>query len=151
MDRGFRKIPGPGQGAGEPLRYAPTRLAFQQFCIPIRDVDGIEKWHPFLVAGHAKGFLHEWRPLRLERLAYERHAGLVRGPAAFAMIALVARAHDIFPNRRPALGARHDVVEIKLLARQALAAVLAGAFVAGVNVIAAKTYLALGHAIVGDQ
>ena len=43
------------------------------------------------------------------------------------------------------------MIEIEFLAWQPPAAVLASAFIAGVDVIAAKAHLTLGHAVVGDE
>ena len=45
----------------------------------------------------------------------------------------------------------NDMIEIEFLARQSPAAVLAGAFIAGVDIIAAEAHLALGHAVVAHQ
>ena len=73
-------------------------LLFKQLGIPIGDINRVEERHPFLVAGHAEGFLHERRPLRFKWLANQRHVRLMGRPTAFAMIALMARADDIFPN-----------------------------------------------------
>ena len=75
----------------------------------------------------------------------------MRGATPFAMIALVAGTDDILPNRCAALGAGNDMIEIELLARQPPTAVLASALIAGVDVIAAKTDLSLGHPVVSDE
>ena len=100
------------------LAMMPARsLSFEQFGVPVGHVDGVEKWHPFFVTGHAKGLLNEWRPLWLKRSSHQSHVRLVRRPSAFAMVTLVTGAHDIFPNRSATLGARDDVVEIELMAR----------------------------------
>ena len=67
------------------------------------------------------------------------------------MVALVTGTDDVFPNRSAALGAGHDMIEIKFLARQALPTVLTCAFVAGVNVVATKTDLSFGDAVISHQ
>ena len=126
-------------------------LIFQQLGVPIGNIDGIEKGHPFLVAGHAEGFLHERRPLRFKRFTYQRHTGLVWGSTAFVVVALMTRADDVLPNRGAALGAGYDMVEIEFLTWPAPATILTGAFVTGVNIIAAKTDLAFRDAVIGHQ
>ena len=49
------------------------------------------------------------------------------------------------------MGAGNNVVEIELLPWQAPAAVLAGAFITGINVIPAKAHLPLRYAVVAHQ
>lgn len=127
------------------------KLRFDQFRIPVGDVDRIEKRHPFFVPRHTKGLLHEGRPLGLERFSDKRHIGLLGRPATLASIAFVAGANDIFPDRGATLGARDDMVEIQLLPRQAPAAILTCAFVARVNIVTAKAHLALGNPVIAHQ
>jgi hypothetical protein len=93
------------------------KLLFQKLGVPVRNVGGIEKRHPFLITGHAKRLLHKWRPLGFERFSYERHMGLLRRPAAFAPVTVVAGTDHILPGRSAILGARHDMIEIQLVPR----------------------------------
>src|SRR5580704_4639130 len=79
------------------------------------------------------------------------HPGFVGRAAAFAPIAVMARAYDVLPRRHPSARARDDVVEIQLGARQFLVTILAGVAVARENVEARETHVALGHAFVGRQ
>ena len=127
------------------------KLLFEELGVSIGDIDSVEKGHPFPVPRHAESLLHERRPLRFEGPSDERHIGLVRRPAAFAAIALVTGANDILPNRCATLRAGHDVVKVEVVAGQAPAAVLAGAFVTGIDIVAAEADLSFGHAIVADQ
>ncbi len=58
----------------------------------------------------------------------------LRKPIAFARITWDARADDVLPCRRPSSIARHDVIEIQLVALKNLAAILAGVFVTLENI-----------------
>jgi len=95
--------------------HREIKLFFKQLCVPIRDVNGVQKGHPFSIARHTKSLLHEWRPLRLKWLSHQRHGGLVRRPATLAAIAFMTRAHHVLPSRGAALGAGNDVVEIEVM------------------------------------
>ncbi len=87
----------------------------------------------------------------LNRISLKQHASLLRCPAAFAPIALVAGADHVLPNRYAALGTRNYVIEIEFLARQPPAAVLASQLIAGIDIKAAEANLAFGHAVVAHQ
>ena len=68
--------------------------------------------------------------------ANEAHACLVREPVRLARITFYTRANNIFPGRLAAVVTRDDMVEIQLLARESLSAVLTLVLVALENVIA---------------
>src|SRR5688500_9661391 len=125
IGRSPRTWPEPSGGVTRYGASATLKLHFKQFSVPVGNVDGVKEGHPFLVARHAESFLHEGRPLRLERFPHERHIGLVGSSAALAPVAFVAGTDDVSPNGCAALGARNNVVEIEFLPRQAPAAVLA--------------------------
>jgi len=127
------------------------KLFFQKFGIPVGDIDGIEEWDPFPVAGQAERFLHKWRPFWLERLSREGHSRLLWRPAPLAAITLMTRTDDVFPGRGAALRTGNDVIEIQFLSRQSSATVLARAFVSRVNVISAKANLSFGYPVVAHQ
>ena len=136
-------------------KYCPRavlgRLTFQKLGIPVRRVDGIKKWCPFLIARKAEGFLHEGCPLGADRKASQEHAGLMRCAPALAAIALMAGADHVLPNGYAALRTGDDVIEIEFLARQSPVAVLAGQFVARIDIKTAEANLAFGHSVVGHQ
>src|SRR5208337_5271843 len=79
------------------------------------------------------------------------HPGFVGGAATLAAIAVMARAYDVLPRGHPAARARDNVVEIQLCPWQFLVAVLAGVAVAGEDVEARESHVALGHALVRGQ
>src|SRR6266496_1804619 len=139
------------RGRASPARGRRIKLFFKKFGVPVRNVDRIEKGHPFLVAGHAERFLHEWRPLRFKRSPYERHVSLLWGPAPLAAVTLVTGADNVFPGRGAILRARNHMVEIQLMPRQPPAAILTNTLIAGINVVTAETHLPLRNAIVSNQ
>lgn len=49
------------------------------------------------------------------------------------------------------MGSGDNVVQVEFVPRPSLAAILAGALIAGIDVISAKANLALGHPIITDQ
>src|SRR5208283_3206180 len=79
------------------------------------------------------------------------HPGFVRRAATLAAIAVMARAYDVLPRGHPATRARNNVVEVELGARQFLVAILAGVAVAGEDVEARESHVALGDALVRRQ
>ena len=83
----------------------------------------------------SKGDLNEWSPLRPLGFADQAHVRLARKPVAFARIARNTRANHVFPSRRPAPVARHDMIQIKLTPIEEVAAVLAGVLVPQVDVL----------------
>ena len=66
-----------------------------------------------------------------------------RKPVAFPRIARDARANHIFPSRRSAPVARHDMIQIQVAPIEQLAAVLAGVLVALEYVVAREFYFLL--------
>ena len=132
------------------IKQVKIKLFFEKLGVPVGDVDGIQKGHPFLVAGHAKGFLHKRCPLRLNRPSHERHIGLVRRPTTLAAVTIMTGTNDILPHRHTTLGARQNMVEIQLVPRQSPAAVLTGTFIPSVNVVAAETDLSFGYTVIAD-
>jgi len=84
---------------------------------------------PEIVLGRSKRDLHKGPPLRSLRLSNQAHVGFARKPIAFARIARNTRANHVFPSRRPAPVARHDVIQIKITSIEELATLLAGVLV----------------------
>src|SRR5215467_13737552 len=130
---------------------AAIKLLFQKLGIPVGSVDGIKERHPLFVAGQTEGFLHERRPLWLYRLSGQNHSRLLGCSTPFSAVTFVAGADHVLPNGCASLGARDYMVEIQFLAWKSAAAILARAFIPGVNIIAAEADLALGHSIVAYQ
>jgi hypothetical protein len=127
------------------------KLFFEKLGVPVRYVNAVQKRNPFLVPRHAEGLLHERGPLRLQRSPEQRHAGLLRGSTAFAAIAVVTRTDDIFPNGSPALRPGNHMIEVKLVPRKAVAAVLASALISGIYIVPAEPHVPLWYPIISDQ
>ena len=71
---------------------------------------------PALMLRCRKSDLNKWTPLGPLRFADKMHVRFLRQPIAFACIARDARANHIFPCCRSTSLARHDMVEIQLVA-----------------------------------
>ena len=69
---------------------------------------------PEIVLGRSKRDLNKWPPLRPLGFADQAHVRFTRKPVAFARIARNTRANHVFPSRRTAPVAWHDVIQIKL-------------------------------------
>jgi len=95
--------------------------------------------------------MHKRAPLRSLRLANQTHVGFLREPVAFAGVTLDARANHIFPCRRPASVARHDMIEIQLISLENMAAILTGVLVALENVVTGKLHFLLRETIKKEQ
>src|SRR6202171_6813496 len=77
-------------------------------------------------------------PPRLSRLLDQLHGGLVGRPVALPDVAGQPRAEDVLPRGRAAARERDHVVERELRGRESMAAILAAAPVAQVDVVARK-------------
>lgn len=95
--------------------------------------------------------MHKRAPLRSLRLANQTHVRFPRKPVAFACVTLDARANHIFPRRRPASVARHDMIEIQLVSLENPAAILAGVFVPLENIVTRKLHFLLRETIKEKQ
>ena len=98
---------------------------------------------PEIVLGRSKRDLNKWPPLWPLGFADQAHVRFTRKPVAFARIARNTRANHVFPSRRTAPVAWHDVIQIKLAPIEAVAAVLAGVLVALEYVVAREFYFLL--------
>src|SRR5271155_3155251 len=101
-----------------------------------------------LEAEHLAG---ERGPFGAPRPPNQHHVRLLGGAPAFAPIAGMAGADDVFPSRHAALRARVDVIEVQLGPREALAAVLAGIVVAREDIKTRETHMTLRYPLVGYQ
>src|SRR5262249_1532966 len=90
----------------------------------------------------------ERRPLRPSGMAHEPHPCLRGRTAALQAVAPMTRADDVFPHRRAALRARHDMVEIQLGTRELAAAVLTAILVPCVDVETTEPYVTARNTIV---
>ncbi len=106
---------------------------------------------PEIVLGRSKRDLNKWPPLRPLRFADQAHVRFARKPVAFARIARDAGANNVFPSRRPAPVARHDVIQIKVTAIEEFATVLAGVLVALKHVVSGEFYFLLRKPIEHKQ
>src|SRR2546430_6421554 len=95
--------------------------------------------------------MHKRAPLRSLRLANQTHVRFLRQPVAFACVTLNARANHIFPCRRSASIARHDMIEIQLISLENMAAILARVLVALENVVTGKLHFLLRETIKKEQ
>lgn len=111
----------------------------------------VEELLPAFVAGLAEVDADERIVLRLGGLLDKSHSGLFGRPAAFSHVTFGAGADHIFPIRFSAGSFRDNVVEGKLSGGETLAAILAGVFVAGVDVAAIEFYLGAREAVVEEQ
>ena len=95
--------------------------------------------------------MHKRAPLRSLRLANQTHVRFLRQPVAFACVTLNARANHVFPCRRSASIARHDMIEIQLISLEDMAAILASVLVALENVVTGKLHFLLRETIKKEQ
>src|SRR5882672_9124133 len=87
----------------------------------------------------------------LERLPEKLHACLFGQAAPFAIVACVARGHDVLPYGLAAANAGHDVVVVEGHHGLALAAVLAAKTIAGEDVHTREAHLVLfRHVSLGE-
>ena len=106
---------------------------------------------PEIVLRSSKGDLHKWPPLRPLRFTDQAHVRFARKPIALACIAGDAGANHVFPSRRPAPVAWHDVIQIQVASIEELAAVLAGVLVALKHIVSGKFYFLLRKPIEHKQ
>ena len=98
-----------------------------------------------------KSDLNKRTPLRPLRFADKMHVRFLRQPIAFAGIARDARANHIFPRRRSASFARHDVIEIQVVALKNLPTILTRIFVALENVVTRELHFLFRKTIEKEQ
>jgi hypothetical protein len=72
-------------------------------------------------------------------------------PVGFPSVARKARADDIFPGHFPSFVPREDMVEVELVLREDLGAILAGVFVAKKNILPGEFHLFAGDTVVDCQ
>ncbi len=106
---------------------------------------------PEIVLGRSKRDLNKWPPLRPLRSTNQAHVRFARKPVAFARIARNTRANHVFPSRRPAAIARHDVIQIKVTTIEEFATVLAGVLVSLKHVVPCEFYFLLWKPIEHKQ
>ena len=119
-----------------------------QLDVPVGKIDKVP---PAFMLRRRKRDMHKRAPLRSLRLANQTHVRLLRKPVAFAGVTLDARANHIFPRRRPASVARHDMIEIQLISLENPAAILARVFVPLENIVTSKLNFLLRETIKKEQ
>ena len=98
-----------------------------------------------------KSDLNKWTPLGPLRFADKMHVRFLRQPIAFACIARNARANHIFPRRRSTSFARHDMIEIQVVALKNLATILTSVLVALENVVPRELHFLFRETIEKEQ
>jgi len=98
---------------------------------------------PEIVLGRSKSDLDKRPPLWPLRFADQAHVCFAREPIALTRIAWDAGANHVFPSRRPAPVAWHDVIQIKVTSIEEFATVLAGVLVALKNVVTREFHFLL--------
>jgi len=106
---------------------------------------------PEIVLGRSKGDLHKRAPFRSLWFSDQAHVRFTRKPVSLARIAWNAGANHVFPSRRPAPVAGHDVIQIKVTPIEELATVLAGVLVALKHVVSGELYFLLWKPIEHKQ
>lgn len=106
---------------------------------------------PEIVLGRSKRDLNKWPPFRPLGFTDQAHVRFTRKSVAFARVAGNTRANHVFPSRRPAPVAGHDMIQIKLAAVEELAAVLAGVLVSLKHVVPGEFYFLLRKPIEHKQ
>jgi hypothetical protein len=124
------------------------RSLIAQLDVPVRKINEVL---PEIVLWSSKRNLDEWPPLWPLRFADQAHVRFTRKPVPFARIARDAGANHVFPGRRPAPIARHDMIQIKLAPVEELAAVLAGVLVSLKHVVSGEFYFLLWKPIEHKQ
>src|SRR5215472_7479285 len=134
-----------------PTANCGCSLVLDKLSVPVGAVHLRQVRHPFAVASQAEHLRRKRRPFWPSRTAEQVHAGFLGRASTLAPIAVVARADDVLPRRRSAARPRDHVIEIEVRARQFLMAILAGVAVAGEDVEARESHVALGYALIGSQ
>ena len=106
---------------------------------------------PAFMLWRRKSDMQEWAPFRALCFANKSHARFLGQPVAFAGVTRNARANHVFPRRCPPAIARHDVIEIQIVAIEKLAAVLTGVLVTLENVVTRELNLLLWQPIEKEQ
>lgn len=101
--------------------------------------------------GRRKRDVNKRTPLGPLRLADQMHVRFLREPIALARIARNARANHIFPGRGSASFARHDMIEIEIVALKNCTAILAGVFVALEDVVTRELHFLFWETIEKQQ
>jgi hypothetical protein len=106
---------------------------------------------PEIVLGRSKGDLDKRPPLRPFRFADQAHVCFAREPVPLARIARDAGANHVFPSRRPAPVARHDMIQIKVTPIEDFAAVLAGVLISLKHVVSGEFHFLFRKPIKHEQ
>jgi hypothetical protein len=123
-------------------------MLIAQFDIPVREIDEMP---PAFMLGCRKGDLHKWAPLGPLRFADKMHVRFLRQPIALARIARNARANHIFPCRRSASFAWHDMIEIQVVALKNVATILTGVLVTFEDIVTRELHFLFRETIEKEQ
>src|SRR5439155_5320611 len=106
---------------------------------------------PTFVLRRRKSDMHKWTPLGPLRFADKMHVRFLRQSIALARIARDERANHIFPCRRSTSFARHDMIEIQIVALKNLATILTGVLVALEDVVTRELHFLFRETIEKEQ
>src|SRR4051812_14507742 len=137
-----------GAARGRASRKGPSGNNLLQLHRPIRR---IQELLPALVTFVGEADVDDGAALGLDRLGDQVHVGLLGGATALFHVALDAAADDVLPRAAAALALGRDVVERELGGGELLAAVLAAAGVAGVDVAAVELHVLPRELFVPEQ
>ena len=116
------------------------RCLVAQLNVPVGKINEVL---PEIVLRRSKRDLNKRTPFWPLRFADQAHVRFSRKTVAFTRVARNTRANHVFPSRRPAPVARHDMVQIEFTAIEELAAVLAGVLVSLKHVVSGEFYFLL--------
>jgi hypothetical protein len=106
---------------------------------------------PEIVLRRSKRNLDKRPPFWPLRFSDQAHVRFARESVTFTRIARDAGANHVFPSRRPAPVAWHDMIQIKLAAIEEFAAVLAGILVSFKHVVSGEFHFLLRKPIEHKQ
>lgn len=129
-------------------RALEGRGLLSEFDVPVGEIDEVS---PTVVAGAGVVDIDKGAPAGFAGWPDEVHAGLVGEFVGFAGVAGDAGANDIFPSGLAAFFAGDDVIEIKFVAIEGMAAVLAGIFIALENVVPGEFDFFFGESVKHEE
>jgi len=135
-------------GRALPVNESREQNSVAELNVPVSEIDEV---FPEIVLGRRKGDLDKRTPLRSLRFSDQAHVRFTWKPVAFARIARDTGANHVFPSRRPAPVARHDVIQIKVTAIEEFATVLASVLVALKHIVSGEFYFLFRKSIEHKQ
>ncbi len=119
--------------------------------MPVRDVDHVEKRKPLFPFQIPQRNFIERSPVWPFRSLQKVHPSFVGCPPSFFAVTGRAATDNVFPRAPSSAGTRNDMIQAQITLRKSFPAVLAGAFVPGVDINPRKADVANGHAVIREQ